>query len=96
MSETRSTITTLEGCSDYSLQRVQQPHREELARSSRQTGFKGTWTWSKSSGVITFQETNGSGCTWTAVKTSTGLDSESSPGVAECGGTDYAWYALKK
>ena len=87
-------IATLEGCCQYHFN-VFSSH---TAKSSviPSDGFKGTWTWSKSGGVITFQQTNGTGCTWTAVKTSTGLNSETSPGVAECGGTDYAWYALKR
>ena len=87
-------IATLEGCCQYHFN-VSSNH---TAKSSfiPPDGFKGTWTWSKSHGVITFQETNGSGCVWTAVKTSSGLNSESSPGVAECGGTDYSWYAVKR
>jgi hypothetical protein len=89
-------VATLEGCCEYHFN----VFSNHLAKSSfiPPDGFKGIWTWSKNSGtgVITFQETNGSGCTWTAVKTSTGLNSVSSPGVAECSGTDYAWYAVKR
>jgi hypothetical protein len=93
VSETRY-IATLEGCCQYHFN----VFSNHTAKSSfiPADGFKGIWTWSKSSGVITFQETNGSGCTWTAVKTPTGLNSQASPGVADCGGTDYSWYAVKK
>ncbi len=58
-------------------------------------GFKGHWTWSKSGGTITFLETNGSGCTWYATKTSTGYNSQADPGLAVCSGVDYTWYATK-
>ena len=93
VSETKY-IATLEGCCQYHFN----VFSNHTAKSSfiPNDGFKGTWTWSKSGGVLTFQETNGTGCTWTAVKTPTGLNSVASPGVADCGGTDYSWYAVKK
>jgi hypothetical protein len=88
-------IATLEGCCQYHFN----VFSNHVAKSSfiPNDGFKGVWTWSKNaSGVITFQETNGTGCTWTAVKTKTGLNSVSNPGLADCGGADYSWYAVKK
>jgi hypothetical protein len=88
-------IATLEGCCSYHFN----VFSNHVAKSSfiPNDGFKGVWTWSKnSSGVITFQQTNGTGCTWTAVKTRTGLNSVSNPGVADCGGTFYSWYAVKR
>jgi hypothetical protein len=88
-------IATLEGCCSYHFN----VFSNHIAKSSfiPNDGFKGIWTWSKNaSGVITFQETNGTGCTWTAVKTRTGLNSVSNPGVADCGGAIYSWYAVKR
>ena len=88
-------IATLEGCCQYHFN----VFSNHVAKSSfiPNDGFKGIWSWSKnSSGVITFQETNGTGCTWTAVKTRTGLNSVTNPGVADCGGTFYSWYATRR
>ncbi len=59
-------------------------------------GFVGTWTWTQSGKQVTFTETNGSGCIWTAKKTRNGYNSAAHQGVAECGGTDYSWYAVRK
>ncbi len=58
-------------------------------------GFVGTWTWTQSGKEVTFTETNGSGCIWTAKKTRAGYNTASHQGVAECGGTDYSWYAVR-
>jgi hypothetical protein len=83
----------LSGCCEYSWD-VSSNH---TASSSivPPDGFVGTWTWSKHGKTITFQETNGAGCTWTAKKTKTGYNTEAHQGLAVCSGTDYTWYATK-
>jgi hypothetical protein len=61
-------------------------------------GFIGVWTWTKNgAGTVTFTETNGTGCVWTAQKTPGGYASAAQPGVANCnvGGT-YPWYAARR
>ncbi len=83
----------LSGCCEYAWD-VSSDH---TATSSivPSSGFTGTWTWTKHHKNVTFQQTNGAGCTWHAKKTRQGYNTAAHQGLAVCSGVDYTWYATK-